>query len=288
MNQASRPLPTRTEPPAPPTTPARRTGGAEASRAPSGGGPEPQRQAPDPVAATDAGLALIGRISAGLAQELGNPLGIVAMNLGVVRTEYDRLARAGRLGPSALEPALLDLESSVVRMRSVIAHLRPFAAAPKTELASVPVADIVSRIVRWAAASLRGFDVEVCAEPLTAMADPTMLEQVVLHLTANAASAASSLPLPRLRYHVYRSGDRVVVSVRDNGPGMSSDLHEKIFEPFFTTRRSEGGTGLGLALCREYARQMDATLTVVSSPDEGACFRLSLRAPDSEAPGAAE
>jgi C4-dicarboxylate-specific signal transduction histidine kinase len=271
MNQASRPLPTRTEPPVPPTTPPQSNGG-------------------------DAGLAVIGRISAGLAQELGNPLGIVAMNLDVVRTEYDRLSRAGRLGPSALGPALLDLESSVLRMRAVIADLGPFVAATNAELGIVPVSDVVARIVRWAGASLRGIDVEVCAEPLgalnalAALADPTMLEQVLLHLTTNAASAASTLPSPRVRYHVYRSGDRVVVSVRDNGPGMTSDLHEKIFEPFFTTRRSQGNTGLGLALCREYARQMGATLTVASAPGEGACFRLSLRAAasESQAPVAAE
>jgi signal transduction histidine kinase len=75
---------------------------------------------------------------------------------------------------------------------------------------------------------------------------------------------------------VYPSGDRVVVSVRDNGPGIDSELQEKIFEPFFTTRRGRGGTGLGLALCREYARQMKATLSVWSAPGLGACFRVAL------------
>jgi signal transduction histidine kinase len=105
-----------------------------------------------------------------------------------------------------------------------------------------------------------------------------MLGQLVLNLTTNAAQAARALPSPRVRYHVYPSAGRVVLSVRDNGPGIAEHLHDKIFEPFFTTRRGRGGTGLGLALCREYARNMGASLTVWSAPGRGACFRISLRA----------
>jgi two-component system C4-dicarboxylate transport sensor histidine kinase DctB len=277
MNRVSRPLPKRTEPPPPLpvaeiATPAGSAiaGAAPARRTspPPGGG--------DAGAGAGAELALISRISAGLAQELGNPLGIASMNLDVVRAEYDRLSREGGLASSALGPALLDLESSVVQMQSVVAHLRPFAGATRAELAAVPVADVVSRLVKWAGAALRGIDVEVCVQPVAAFADPTMLEQIVLHLTSNAACAASVLPSPRIRYHVYKLGDRVVVSVRDNGPGMTDEVREKIFEPFFTTRRSQGRSGLGLALCREYARRMGATLSVSSAPGEGACFRLSL------------
>jgi signal transduction histidine kinase len=79
-----------------------------------------------------------------------------------------------------------------------------------------------------------------------------------------------------VRFHVYSSGDGVVVSVRDNGPGIAEELHDRIFEPFFTTRRGRGGTGLGLALCREYARRMGGTLSLWSAPGRGACFRLAL------------
>jgi signal transduction histidine kinase len=103
-----------------------------------------------------------------------------------------------------------------------------------------------------------------------------MLEQIVLHLTTNAAHAARSLPAARIRYHVYQSGDRVIVSVRDNGPGIDAESRDKIFEPFFTTRREQGAKGLGLAICREYARRMGATLTAWSERGRGACFRLSL------------
>jgi signal transduction histidine kinase len=68
----------------------------------------------------------------------------------------------------------------------------------------------------------------------------------------------------------------VVLSVRDNGPGIPEELRDRIFEPFFTTRRGEGGTGLGLALCREFAARMGARLTLWTAAGRGACFRVHL------------
>jgi signal transduction histidine kinase len=64
------------------------------------------------------------------------------------------------------------------------------------------------------------------------------------------------------------------LSVRDNGPGISPEIRDRIFEPFFTTRR---GTGLGLALCQEYAVQMHAHVTLWTALGRGACFRIHLR-----------
>jgi two-component system C4-dicarboxylate transport sensor histidine kinase DctB len=123
---------------------------------------------------------------------------------------------------------------------------------------------------------LDGVEVEVIADPECALADETLVGQILLNLTTNAAHAAKLLPSPRVRLHSYRSGEFVVASVRDNGPGITSELKEKIFEPFFTTRRTEGGTGLGLAMCREYALQMGAELSLWSVPGRGSCFRLFL------------
>ena len=224
----------------------------------------------------DAHLASIGRIGAGLAHELANPLGIAAMNLDVARVEYNRLAEDGRLGASVLGPALQDLGTSLLRIQALLSNLRPFVGSAPPELEPVRVLDVIDRVVRWAQESLLGVDVERHAEPLVALADVTMLEQILLNLTTNAARAAKSLPSPRVRYHLYAAGDVVVVSVRDNGPGLAEELHEKVFEPFYTTRRDEGGTGLGLALCREYARRMRGSLSLWSAPGRGACFRLSL------------
>jgi two-component system C4-dicarboxylate transport sensor histidine kinase DctB len=134
---------------------------------------------------------------------------------------------------------------------------------------------------RWLAEELRGVEIETIGEPLVALADRTLLAQLLQNLVSNAAHAAKLLAAPRVRVHVYGQGSadggRVILSVRDNGPGIPLELQERIFEPFFTTRRGQGGTGLGLALCREYVRELDAQLSLWSVPGRGACFRVSLR-----------
>jgi signal transduction histidine kinase len=226
----------------------------------------------------EAHLASIGRISSGLAHELANPVAAAAMNLDALRNGLAALASAAgtRVDPS-VEGALEDLGASLGRIEGLLASLRPFVQGATSALKRVELAQVVSQVIRWAEEPLKGVEVERQIEPLAAVAEPTMIGQLVLNLTTNAAQAARSLPSPRVRFHVYASGDRVVLSVRDNGPGIPEELHDKIFEPFFTTRRGRGGTGLGLALCREYARNMGAALTVWSAPGRGACFRVSLR-----------
>jgi signal transduction histidine kinase len=216
-------------------------------------------------------LASVGRMSAGLAHELANPLAIALLNLDVIRQELFSRGRED----AGVAAAFSDLAASLGRMEGLLKGLRPFVVEG-TRLQSVDLAQIVRQVVQWAADSLLGVDVEQFVEPLRALADPTMLAQLLLNLASNAAHAAKSLPSPRVRFHVYSSGEGVVVSVRDNGPGIAEELHDRIFEPFFTTRRGRGGTGLGLALCREYARRMGGTLSLWSAPGRGACFRLAL------------
>src|SRR5207248_701244 len=114
-------------------------------------------------------------------------------------------------------------------------------------------------------------------ETLRVTANRMLLEQLVLNLITNAAFFARKLAAPRIRVHVYSTPTEGIVSVRDNGPGIPADLQDRVFEPFFTTRRNEGGTGLGLALCREYANQMGGRISLWSVPGRGACFRVHLR-----------
>jgi two-component system sensor histidine kinase AtoS len=105
--------------------------------------------------------------------------------------------------------------------------------------------------------------------------------QVVLNLVANALQA-----MPGGGRLVCRTraapGGRVELSVADTGPGVSAEARERIFEPFFTTRPD--GTGLGLALCREVARQHGGDVTLDPASGAGATFRLTLPAPTQKAP----
>jgi signal transduction histidine kinase len=248
-------------------------------------------------------LASIGRFSAGLSHEVSTPLGAATLNMETVRRECARLVQALKWivhsPPRELEEriaiarehiaefesqdglagAVDDTVAAHERLRALFATMRGLIGrAREVRAEPVELMSVVHDVRKWLADDLRGVEVELVGDSVRALADRTMLEQIVQNLVSNAAHAAKSLAAPRIRLHVYARGSRVLVSVRDNGPGIPLDLQERIFEPFFTTRRGRGGTGLGLALCREYARQLEAELSVWSLPGRGACFRVSLLA----------
>jgi signal transduction histidine kinase len=249
-------------------------------------------------------LASLGRVTAGFTHEVSNPLAVLASNFELVRADVDRLFQerdllAVPIDESASSPtkkaageclspipsaqevrsALADIGSALDRIKGVLAMARAFAQGSFTRrIEEVDLASVVRDVRRWAANELEGIEVqELIEEPLAAHSDRWLLGQIVLNLVTNAAHAARKLPSPRVRLHVYGSNETAIVSVRDNGPGVPREIRDQIFEPFFTTRRGQGGTGLGLALCREYAAQMQAHLTLWTATGRGACFRIHLR-----------
>ncbi len=249
-------------------------------------------------------LASLGRVTAGFTHEVSNPLAVLVTNFAMIRDDVESLLQARDLLAVALEHgapsgvktraaerlsrmqsaqdvrgALSDMAVAFERINAVLATVRALSRAePGTHIQEVHLASVVRDVRRWAALELKGIEVEErIDEPISARADPRLLGQVVLNLVANAAHAACKLPSPRVRLHVYGSTEAAILSVRDNGPGIPDDIQDRIFEPFFTTRRAEGGTGLGLALCHEYVRQMNGHITLWTAPGRGACFRVHLR-----------
>ena len=128
---------------------------------------------------------------------------------------------------------------------------------------------------------------ELGADPVTTVADPAQIEQVVVNLVVNAVDAcarggriavrtlgeavAEPAEVPELA-----PGPYAVLEVADTGAGMEEEVRRRVFEPFFTTKPLGRGSGLGLATAFGVARQSGGTVTVESRPGEGATFRLWL------------
>jgi two-component system sensor histidine kinase HupT/HoxJ len=242
----------------------------------------------------DAHLASIGRMSANLAHEISTPLQVALMNARFIHNDWPRIhdlmstvatsnsplaarARVELDEATSIAPAIEETLRALDKLAAVLTMMRGLMARERTlTMVRVDLCQEVKDVRNLLAVELEGVDVEAIFEPVHVLADRTLLGQIVHNLTANAAHAAKSLAAPRVRLHVYKAGTFGVVSVRDNGPGIAPAMQDRIFEPFYTTRRGEGGTGLGLALCREYALQLGATLSLWSMPGRGACFRLSV------------
>lgn len=250
-------------------------------------------------------LASIGRLSAGLSHEIGNPLTAATLSANVLAEDLDAYRRiadalerilAAKDGP-ALErareaavaalrsrpltdlQAIDDIRGGHARIVDLLTVMQELVGRKPATCQALQLHSIVERVKLWAAqGAAQNVAIETIYEgDVVAVGQVRLIEQILVNLLDNAAHALAGLASARIRLHVYALEDYAVISVRDNGPGIDPAIQAHLFEPFVTSRRGAGGTGLGLALCREYARQIGADIIVSSAVGRGACFRLRLR-----------
>jgi two-component system sensor histidine kinase HupT/HoxJ len=113
-------------------------------------------------------------------------------------------------------------------------------------------------------------------EALQVRGSPGQLQQVVINLVQNAADAVAGVPTPKLVVGGEVRHGQVIVTFRDNGPGIEEAVLGKIFDPFFTTKTVGKGTGLGLSISYGIVERHGGRLTAANHPDGGALFTLSL------------
>jgi signal transduction histidine kinase len=216
-------------------------------------------------------LTTVGRLAAGIAHEINNPLEGVANYLSLAK---DDLARGDTAGAAKrLERVQEGLDRAALVVRQVLAHADP-AKAPTS-----PVD--VGRVLRETAEFIRSrrefqrirFGVDLTPDPLLVRGSPIMLGQVAANLIINACEAQPEGGEVEVRAR--KEGGQVLVEVADRGPGVSEAFRQRIFEPFFSTKDS---TGLGLSICHSIARQHAGDLAVFPREGGGAVFRLTLPA----------
>jgi signal transduction histidine kinase len=132
-------------------------------------------------------------------------------------------------------------------------------------------------ILRTAAGPTADLMIETPSEPLEARIDPVALDAALAALVTNAAQATGGQGSVAVRLALAEGGG-AVISVRDDGAGMTDDVARLAMEPFFTTR--EGAAGLGLAQVHAFARQSGGALSIDSAPERGTEVTLTLPSPD--------
>jgi len=208
-------------------------------------------------------LAGIGRLAAGVAHEINNPLAVI---LG-----YSRLLGKGASGPLADDARVIEEEA--IRARDIVEGLldlsRPLSQAREALNLREICEEVVGRLRD--AGGLGGVEVVVEGEA-TGQGHPLKIRQVLTNLIRNAAEAAGAKGRVTIRVRDDIQGARV--DVEDDGPGLAEHAASRLFEPFFTTK--DKGTGLGLAVSRAIARAHGGDITLSPSPGQGAIFTLTL------------
>ena len=215
-------------------------------------------------------LATVGRLAAGIAHEVGNPLGAIS--------GYAEIARS-RLPPggdSQLEDSITRIASAAARIDLTVRGLLDFARPVTLELGPVSVPSALEAALQLARVQPRFRDVEVDVRipgdlPRVLGRDRELC-QVFLNLLLNAAQAMTGRG--RIVVTLGRSGDSVVVEVRDDGPGIPAEIRDRVFEPFFTTKARGGG--LGLPIARRTAELHGGSLVFNCPPGGGTVVTLTL------------
>ncbi|MGE5477346.1 MAG: sensor histidine kinase [Bacteroidales bacterium] len=222
-------------------------------------------------------LAVIGQLSAGLAHELNQPLAALRtlsgnavkfMQRGDLEAAQGNLERIGQL---------------VDGMGSLTSQLKSFARKSSGAPGPVVVGRAIDNALFLLAQRLRHTGVAVRmdlqGDDVLALCDANRLEQVLVNLIGNALDAMDGIAAPVLELTGRRQDGRVLIQVRDSGPGLPADVMPRLFEPFFTTKDAGSGLGLGLAISAGIVRDFGGTLTGANHPEGGALFTIDIPAP---------
>jgi signal transduction histidine kinase len=208
-------------------------------------------------------LAGIGRLAAGVAHEINNPLGVI---LG-----YARVLRRKADGPLAEDLGVIEDES--LRCQEIVEGLVDLARPLPIHRAPLEMRELSEDVVARLSESRRVSQANVSVEGSAVVeADPRRIRQVLLNLIQNAMEAAGERGHVRVEI---ADGADVRVAVSDDGPGVCESDEDRLFEPFFTTKPE--GTGLGLAVSQAIARAHGGSIAIDRPPGGGARFTLLLR-----------
>jgi two-component system sensor histidine kinase HupT/HoxJ len=248
-------------------------------------------------------LASLGRLVAGVAHELNNPISFVLGNVNALQRYGQRLSQYleavhGQEDAATLsalrrslriDHLLADLPSLIAgmlegaqRTADIVHGLKRFSAVDREEHAEVALNGVIERAIHWVCkGTAQDFHVtwSPAPGPCTVLGSTGQLMQVVMNLIQNAYDAASGLPgqqTPSLAVRSEFVGDRVRVVFEDNGPGIADAAMSRIFDPFFTTKPVGKGTGLGLSISYGIVERHGGKLTAANAPQGGAVFGLEL------------
>jgi hypothetical protein len=257
-------------------------------------------------------MASVGRLAAGIAHEVGNPLGAILGYLGLV----------GRNVDDKRAELLRSAEAEARRIDRIVRGLLDYARVREAHAHAMDVNTVVEQSVELISTQGRFKDIEVKlelgADLPPVVGDTYQLQQVLVNLLVNATDALAEtrsaaitintswrthVPAPHVparrkddppgidyshRRRLFAAGKLprddpftpgvpvVHVRVADNGPGIPSELMEQIFEPFVTTKEPGRGTGLGLAVCARLMDGMGGSIRAENASDGGAVFLLAL------------
>jgi two-component system NtrC family sensor kinase len=217
-------------------------------------------------------IASLGRLSAGVAHEINNPLAGILIYAELLQRE---------IAPEVkLKGFIEEIINQTMRCQQIVNRLLEFSRHSLGQRTHVDLNDIVDRCVELILHQALFHDIQVIRdldpELPPFVGDPGQLQQVLTNLLINAADALHGQGTITISTRLSPERGEVVLTFSDTGPGIPAEIRDKIFEPFFTTKPVGKGTGLGLSIVYSVVQRHGGTIEVDSKPGAGTTFTIRL------------
>lgn len=220
-------------------------------------------------------LSAVGRMSAGLAHELNNPLASV---LGYAELLAAELQDGRTLSPELARTHVEPIVREATRARQLVRSLLQFSRRATDEVGPVSLPDAMSVVTDLRHGAFEQLGLQLIVEPFpdcAVLAEQQRLQGVFLNIMNNALHAMTPQQGGTLRVFHELHDDTIHVMFDDEGPGLSHP--DRVFEPFFTTKQPGEGTGLGLALAQRFVESFGGEIRAINRAEGGARLIVALR-----------
>jgi signal transduction histidine kinase len=219
-------------------------------------------------------MASLGRVAAGIAHEIRNPLSGINIYLNTLKKLHHQDGSEEKV-----EQILQHLQSASIKIESVIRRVMDFAKPSEPQLELIDINEPITDAVNLTAVTMRKSGIEIITQLEEGLprsyADHNLIEQVVLNLLNNAAEAMQAVQTGKqIRVASSVEKNQIVIRVCDSGPGVPLAIRNKILDPYFTTKQE--GTGIGLSFCHRIISDHGGSITISDCDRGGAEFRVEL------------
>ncbi|MBF0390480.1 MAG: GHKL domain-containing protein [Desulfamplus sp.] len=229
-------------------------------------------------------LAALGKMAAGVAHEINNPLGIISTKAGWMRDLLEEEEFKDSPNLEELISCIDKIEEHVQRAGKITHNMLGFARSMEPVMERIDINALLTKTTEFLNhhAQINNINIRLdYAQSLPEItSDRSQLQQVFLNILNNAIDAIEKegdvIITTKLEHDTRKAKDKVVVEIKDTGIGIPDHIKKRIFDPFFTTKEKGKGTGLGLSISYRIIEKLGGTISVKSEKNRGSLFSIIL------------